>query len=155
MLTMLIGGLWHGASWTFVVWGAYHGALLCLYRRFAAQWDTLPRLVSQPMMFLLATIGWVFFPATSFGMAGSLFSKMFLPTAGAPLEDVPGLLVLLALAGGWAMLGPNAFDLHANWRFHRRRYAVACAVAFGVCIALMAGSGSSPFLSLSVLVLAL
>src|SRR5258705_1821571 len=32
MLTMLIGGLWHGANWTFVVWGAYHGLLLCLYR---------------------------------------------------------------------------------------------------------------------------
>jgi hypothetical protein len=54
-------------------------------------------------------------------------------------------VLLLAFAGGWATLGPNAFDLHNNWRF-RRRYAVACAVGFGVCLALMAGTGSSPFL---------
>ena len=32
MITMLLGGLWHGASWTFVVWGLYHGAILCAYR---------------------------------------------------------------------------------------------------------------------------
>jgi len=39
MTTMLIGGLWHGASWTFVVWGAYHGALLAAYRRYGEWWD--------------------------------------------------------------------------------------------------------------------
>jgi alginate O-acetyltransferase complex protein AlgI len=145
MLTMLIGGLWHGASWTFVAWGAYHGALLCLYRRFAKSWDALPRPITQPMMFLLVVIGWVFFRSTSFGMAWAIFSKMFVPVAGRPLEGVGGLLVLLAIAGGWAMLGPNAFDLHENWRF-RRRYVVASALAFGMCVAIMAGSGSSPFL---------
>ena len=44
MLTMLIGGLWHGAAWTFVFWGGYHGILLALYRANAAHWDRLPRL---------------------------------------------------------------------------------------------------------------
>src|SRR6185369_9352178 len=42
MLTMIIGGVWHGASWTFVAWGTYHGLLLALYKRFAGVWDGLP-----------------------------------------------------------------------------------------------------------------
>src|SRR5687768_13673311 len=58
MITMLIGGLWHGAAWTFIVWGAYHGALLALYRRFAAAWDPLPAALRQVAMFVLALIGW-------------------------------------------------------------------------------------------------
>ena len=60
MLTMLIGGLWHGASWTFVVWGGYHGVLLALYRRFGRYWDPLPRAVRQLGNFFLVVIGWVF-----------------------------------------------------------------------------------------------
>ena len=69
MITMLLGGLWHGASWTFVVWGAYHGVLLCGYRVFDKQWNSLPKPARQIVMFLLVVIGWVFFRATTFGMA--------------------------------------------------------------------------------------
>src|SRR5262249_45580925 len=57
LLTMLIGGLWHGASWTFVAWGVYHGALLVLYRRYAAWWDLLPALLRQALMLLLVIVG--------------------------------------------------------------------------------------------------
>jgi alginate O-acetyltransferase complex protein AlgI len=39
MGTMLLGGLWHGANWTFVAWGAYHGLWLVVYRRISRQWD--------------------------------------------------------------------------------------------------------------------
>src|SRR5689334_15001009 len=53
MITMLLGGLWHGAAWTFVVWGGYHGLLLSLHRAFGTTWDALPRLVRQAGMFLL------------------------------------------------------------------------------------------------------
>jgi D-alanyl-lipoteichoic acid acyltransferase DltB (MBOAT superfamily) len=42
MVTMLLGGLWHGATWTFVVWGDYHGTLLAIYRMFGQTWDKLP-----------------------------------------------------------------------------------------------------------------
>src|SRR4051812_731697 len=54
MLTMLLGGLWHGAGWTFIVWGGYHGLLLSLYRRFGHWWDRLPVLLRQVAMFLFA-----------------------------------------------------------------------------------------------------
>jgi alginate O-acetyltransferase complex protein AlgI len=82
MLTMLIGGLWHGAAWTFVFWGFYHGVLLSIHRATAGHWDRLPRLVRQLAMFLVAVIGWVFFRSTSFEMALRLLRKMFTPSPG-------------------------------------------------------------------------
>jgi alginate O-acetyltransferase complex protein AlgI len=146
LLTMLIGGLWHGANWTFVVWGAYHGCLLALHRRFGKQWDRLPSLMRQLGMFVLAVIGWVVFRCPDFPMAWAMLSRMFVPHAGPPLEQPGGLLILLALAGGLAMAGPNAFDAHPTaWRLTPRR-AFGLAVASGACAALMAGTGSSPFL---------
>ena len=76
MLTMLIGGLWHGASWTFVIWGAYHGVLLSLHRAFGRAWDGLSASVRQLGMFLLVVIGWVLFRATTFSMAMSIYHSL-------------------------------------------------------------------------------
>jgi hypothetical protein len=56
-----------------------------------------------------------------------------------------GLVALVGIAGIWAIAGPNAFDIHENWTF-RRRYAMASAIGFGACLAVLSGSGSSPFL---------
>jgi alginate O-acetyltransferase complex protein AlgI len=74
MLTMLLGGLWHGANWTFVGWGLYHGLLLCLFRA-AAVSDSSPGgplrmrlvwLVRVVVMFHLTCLGWLLFRADSF-----------------------------------------------------------------------------------------
>jgi alginate O-acetyltransferase complex protein AlgI len=72
MLTMLLGGLWHGASWNFVVWGGYHGALLSFERMFrgkrqdaASRWTMLYPLQAV-ITFALVMIGWVFFRAGTF-----------------------------------------------------------------------------------------
>ncbi|MEZ4820506.1 MAG: MBOAT family O-acyltransferase [Bdellovibrionota bacterium] len=43
MLTMMLGGLWHGASWNFLVWGIYHGLLLLIYHLYKDKWDKLPK----------------------------------------------------------------------------------------------------------------
>jgi alginate O-acetyltransferase complex protein AlgI len=144
MLSMLIGGLWHGANWTFVVWGAYHGLLLAAHRRFAPQWDVLPRRARQLAMFFLAVVGWVFFRATDFGMAATLLHTMFVPTAGALVEQLPLALGAMTAAAWWAMVGPNAFDMHHELGSFRRRAVVTAAFAAG--LALILGTRSSPFL---------
>ena len=69
-LTMLIGGLWHGAAWNFIWWGAYQGLILVIYRLFSkkkAQTRAHPLAVTLQMlvMFVLANIGWVIFRSTS------------------------------------------------------------------------------------------
>jgi alginate O-acetyltransferase complex protein AlgI len=143
MLTMLIGGLWHGAAWTFVFWGFYHGVLLAIHRATARYWDQLPRLFRQLSMFLAAVIGWVFFRSTSFAMATELLRKMFTPTAGVLVPDLPLVILALAIAALWSMRGPNAFELKHDWHWRGR---LALASAFGVALALIVGNRPSPFL---------
>jgi alginate O-acetyltransferase complex protein AlgI len=145
MLTMLIGGLWHGANWTFVVWGGYHGLLLCVHRPLAKQWDVLPATLRRGAMFFFAVIGWVFFRSTDFHMAAVMLARMFSYVPGTTGVVTSGAIALLLFAAWWGMIGPNAFDIDAQWQ-PRPRHAFALAAAFGACIAIMAGAGSSPFL---------
>jgi D-alanyl-lipoteichoic acid acyltransferase DltB (MBOAT superfamily) len=75
MITMLLGGLWHGASWNFVIWGAYHGGILSIYRLFHAnqqntdpwgdRYSSLIVLLKLLSMFTLTLIGWVIFRCQS------------------------------------------------------------------------------------------
>jgi alginate O-acetyltransferase complex protein AlgI len=143
LITMVLGGLWHGANWTFVVWGAYHGILLVVFRATRPLWDALPLLVQRLLTFLLVVIGWVFFRSTDFTMAAELLRKMFsLPTGIA----IPGQFILaiaLALAAALAHLGPNTFEMRHSWS----RLATA-GMASLMIAALLAiyGARSTPFL---------
>lgn len=83
MLTMLIGGLWHGASWTFVVWGGLHGLYLAAERWLRGRYSDLPFTrslwftVSTIMLtYILINFTWVFFRAQDFPQAGSLVMSM-------------------------------------------------------------------------------
>ena len=83
MLTMLVGGLWHGASWTFVVWGGLHGFYLVAeslaIQLFGAArvWTTRSAQFALALLtFTLVTIAWVFFRAQSFGQALEILSAM-------------------------------------------------------------------------------
>ncbi len=143
MLTMLFGGLWHGASWTFVVWGAYHGALLGAHRKWGRGWDALPAVVRQAGMFLLVLVGWVFFRATSFTMAAQLLHAMTVPTPGALVPRPELALAALAVAAWLAAVGPNAFDVPHEWRWRGRAWLTA---ALAACLAIIAGARPSPFL---------
>ena len=143
MLTMLLGGLWHGAGWTFIVWGAYHGLLLSLYRRFSHRWDLLPQVFRRAAMFVLVVIGWTFFRATDFAMAGHLLATMFSVTTGSPGVDSGLALVPLAIAAWWAMAGPNPFEMNHEITWRRRTLLTA---QWAACVALIVGSRASPFL---------
>ena len=94
MLTMLLGGLWHGASWNFVTWGGYHGSLLSVERMFRGK-------QSQPdsgwtvfypfqalVTFALVMIGWVFFRAVNLHDSVYVLRQMFSGGAGAALMPV-------------------------------------------------------------------
>ncbi|MBR3583294.1 MAG: MBOAT family protein [Kiritimatiellae bacterium] len=84
--TMLLGGLWHGAAWTFVAWGAYHGALLAGWHAWvrghggakrSAEGDGGRLWARRVAMFHLVCLGWVFFRAGSFGEAWGVISGTF------------------------------------------------------------------------------
>ncbi len=145
MLTMLFGGLWHGASWTFVFWGFYHGMLLCVYRVFRGSWDRLPTIFQQLAMFGAAMVGWVFFRATSFAEALHILRIMVVPTTGGHFSEIDLRLVfvVMGIAAWWSMRGPNPFEMKHEWTATRR---VALAAAFGAGLALIVTARPSPFL---------
>jgi hypothetical protein len=86
MLTMLLGGLWHGASWTFVVWGGLHGSYLLInhaYRTARLRFSpptrltaTLGRVAAAALTFAAVVVAWVFFRATTFDGATAMLRAM-------------------------------------------------------------------------------
>ena len=100
LLTMALGGLWHGAAWTFVLWGAYHGLLLALHR--AIPWPTWTgRAALHPLRvactFLLVCLGWVLFRAQTLAQAWTIIERMVAPTPGSTLPSEVSTLVALIL----------------------------------------------------------
>jgi alginate O-acetyltransferase complex protein AlgI len=77
MLTFLASGLWHGANWTFVIWGAFHGALLVCERQLG--WDkkaAKPTFRFSFFTFPLVCIGWIFFRSENMAMVGHIFRNL-------------------------------------------------------------------------------
>ncbi|ABK42916.1 membrane bound O-acyl transferase, MBOAT family protein [Magnetococcus marinus MC-1] len=80
MLTMLLGGLWHGAGWTFMVWGLLHGTYLMInhaWQHVGTKRFTLHPWFAVGLTFMAVVVGWVFFRATSFAGASHLLAAMF------------------------------------------------------------------------------
>ncbi|MBZ0265317.1 MBOAT family protein [bacterium] len=87
MLTMLLGGLWHGAAWNFVIWGAYHGAILVIYRllergrelpvKADGSVDRAWLAIKITFMFILTMIGWILFRAHSYEQIMYFMTNMF------------------------------------------------------------------------------
>lgn len=101
IIVMLLGGLWHGASWTFVAWGLFHGILLALQRavpRPRALASAALRPVCVITTFVLVCVGWVFFRAQQFGDAATILQRMAWPTEGQQLAAPLALLVVACLA---------------------------------------------------------
>ncbi|MFV0523099.1 MAG: MBOAT family O-acyltransferase [Acidimicrobiales bacterium] len=101
MLTMVLGGLWHGASWTFVGWGAVHGTALVVERTAARYWRPVgaPATVVAALQWLVTMnvicVAWVFFRAESFSRAFEVLGRLTSAPVG---PAVPGLVVV-AISG--------------------------------------------------------
>ncbi len=91
-VVMLLGGLWHGASWNFVIWGAIHGLLLGSERIMGKKpvYHALPKAVRIGCTFVLVLIAWVFFRAENFSQALAYLGSMF------AISEVPDSALLLA-----------------------------------------------------------
>ncbi|HEV7967098.1 MAG TPA: MBOAT family O-acyltransferase [Candidatus Acidoferrales bacterium] len=143
MITMLLGGLWHGANWTFVFWGGYHGVLLSLNRTFAQQLDMVNAAVRRIVTFLLVMIGWVFFRSDNFSMAMTLLHKMFSIRSGISIPGILGLVLSVILAASIAHFSPNTFEIQHDWNPVQ---VTAITLAFVLCIMVVTVGQRSPFL---------
>ena len=118
-IVMLLGGLWHGASWTFVIWGAYHGILLAFERWLGKKslYDKLPLYIRRGITFVLVLFSWVLFRSVNFTIASNYFAAMF-GMAGAQEGSIllPGILytqgnfIMFAVCSFLAIHKLQAFD---------------------------------------------
>ncbi len=137
MTTMLLGGLWHGASWNFVIWGGLHGLYLCANHALAAvapmrAFPRLQRFLGWLVTFFSVVVAWVFFRAHTLGRALELFSGMFGLNGGFVLPGSPGTdrLVVLGACFLLVVAAPNSQE----WTFTRFRegtFTARWAVAVG------------------------
>lgn len=117
MLTMLLGGLWHGAGWTFLVWGGLHGLYLCINHAWShlakRLWpkpllpQRLGKLLAWLTTFMAVVIGWVFFRAASFDAAMGMLQGM----AGLNGIAVPNAIAA-KLGGAWQSLANLGFTTY-------------------------------------------
>lgn len=103
LMTMLLGGLWHGANWTFVIWGAWHGTILALERMFKTADYSSFSLLRWGFTLLLVGVGWVFFRADNLPHALYYLDAMFfadtLRMSSAYAVDVTALSLTALLLG--------------------------------------------------------
>ncbi|HET7695812.1 MAG TPA: MBOAT family O-acyltransferase [Vicinamibacterales bacterium] len=156
IVTFLLSGLWHGASWNYVLWGLYHGVLLVLTRAHAmlgapaadrrplsaVRGAALRQLAQIPAMFVLTLIGWLLFRETE--LSAIVRDLQLSPFSSTPLERQAGLyLFLLALGYSiplwvqsvWVELHRGRPEPASGWRGAALR-AVACGAAFAAILVL-------------------
>ncbi len=103
MLTMLLGGLWHGAGWNFLIWGGLHGLYLCVNRLWqakravAASASRIATALSWSLTFVAVVIAWVFFRARTLAGAWQMLGGLFGVESGSSAYVSPGILRLMDL----------------------------------------------------------
>lgn len=104
MITMLLGGLWHGAAWTFLVWGALHGIYLLIERllksRISFKLNAYNGIILAFLTFTLVNFTWVFFRAKEFSVAKNMIASMlYLNPEGAKILEFSDITMVISLIG--------------------------------------------------------
>ena len=142
VVTMLLGGLWHGAAWTFVVWGGLHGLALVLEYLWRRTGLALPAAAGWAATMLFVFVTWVLFRAETFGAAVHILSAMAGGNGWALSVAGAEGLWLIAVAALVATLGPTARRAAEELLKPRSYYAYAVAAAL-VLVLLRAGGGDT------------
>lgn len=151
IIVFLLTGFWHGASWTFLVWGIYHGTFQLLERLGLKKLlKKLPACFSHIYCMLAVLVGWVFFRADSLGQAGSYIKNMFIPNSVSYRQI--SILKLLDTRFWFVLLAAVIFSLPAgeaiNHRFSAGKARVIGNVLYAallvISMAVMLGSAFSP-----------
>jgi alginate O-acetyltransferase complex protein AlgI len=129
MIVMLLGGFWHGASWTFLVWGAIHGGWLTIERLLGKTpfYGRAPKALRVLLTFMIVNLAWVFFRAPDLGSALDYLGYLFGLNGTAPATALlpravlysPDRFIAIVVAAGLAFFGIQTWDLSKNvtpWR---------------------------------------
>ena len=150
-ITMVLGGLWHGASWNFVLWGALHGVGLAIVRLWQTWRGTAPatgvwRVLSILLTFHFVTFAWIFFRAPNFEIAAAVLSRIGSVTVSfANVPSAMWVILGIALAGHYV---PKKWYESAMNAFVRAPFYAQAAVLAALVEGLqyVARTGAAPFI---------
>jgi D-alanyl-lipoteichoic acid acyltransferase DltB (MBOAT superfamily) len=145
MLTMVLGGLWHGAAWPFVLWGAFHGAGLIAEHALGGRLR-LPGWLRWLATFHLIVFGWILFRSESLDVAGTLLGNLLEP-GPATLWTAPAVLAVVVVIGLQLLPAPRLEAIQV--RIERLRPVVLAAGLAAVVMvagATVSGQGVAPFI---------
>jgi len=168
MITMLLGGLWHGAAWTFLAWGGLHGGYLITQRAFARLGGRLPRPAGWALTLAAVLMAWVPFRAANLAAAGDYYAALaglhgialpaiylqLLPALSHVAASVPSLPALgdgrtLSLAQAVVFLGFAWLIILAappSQAAGRRLRTLSVAASFAFCVQAVCCGAAAPFI---------
>ncbi len=157
-IVFIATGLWHGANWTFLFWGFYHGALLTIDRLLPSSvTNRIPKILSLLSAFILVLIGWVFFRSNTIAGAFGYMSAMFNVGTFTATQDIPFLVdnkqwVFLGIAAILCFYPYFTKKLRSNQTIQRSMPAIICLNGLAAVIVLiysvivLSGATYNPFI---------
>ena len=155
-IVFLLSGLWHGASWNFVVWGAYHGLFLILDRLFLVKLlNKAGGIISVLVTFIIVMVGWVIFRLESMDTIVLYVSKLFELDFSNSIETIPAFNTMLLVAILFSFITYSSWGKKLElYVFHRESYAnlahlgftVLSILLFIISLSSIAASGFNPFI---------
>ena len=155
----LVSGFWHGASWNFLIWGAFHGLFLILDRLFLLKvLKAIGKVPAALVTFLIVVIGWVFFRIEDFETAKLFVAHLFVPTAYTPpplFHPQTAIYTFLCIAAFFAVFGESKWGqsiqkhLFSSKEIANKQHllwAFTSLVLFFLSLASIAGSDFNPFI---------
>jgi alginate O-acetyltransferase complex protein AlgI len=145
-LTMVISGLWHGAAWTFIIWGAVHAlGRFCTRELEATSFykEKVPTILKQIFVFVFVTFAWIFFRAESIGDAWIIITRIFTSGFADPRCPVLALVLIFAV---W--LYQFAYESRLRWLLELRAVRICIIILMVLYLALCAPSSQQPFIYL-------
>lgn len=155
-IVFLISGLWHGASWNFILWGAYHGLFLILDRLFLIQlMNKVGRIVSTLFTFFIVMMGWVIFRLESIDSIGIYLNHLFSFQNNLAFETIPAFNLILVLALIFSFitafnfgkkLSQFFFESNIYKSYQHILLTIASVILYALCISSITASGFNPFI---------
>ncbi|MFT5138842.1 MAG: alginate O-acetyltransferase complex protein AlgI [Lysobacterales bacterium] len=154
-ITMLLGGLWHGAAWTFIAWGAFHGAIITAthylsgmqaFSGFNSSSSRGSKILKWAITFYLIMLGWVLFRATSLDGAFSLIADMHTFSGLPAASDVAFIIFGLTIAGLLLMHLMDKYVISSSEKLENKPWLFWPLLVIGQMICLMIGEPSSEFI---------
>ncbi len=143
-LTMLVSGLWHGAAWTFVIWGAVHGVLAGFLRGLEASEAyklRVPIWGKRAIVFTLVSFAWIFFKAADLGDAMLIIRRMFTSGVGDPM-----LPLTLAALVFLVWLYQAVYESRLKWTLDKPVVRIGIVVSMILYLCLFTGAGGQAFI---------